>query len=102
MKLLHITFHFEFTEPVEAILDRHEIRDYVRIPMVAGHDSEGKHEGSQVHPGNVTLIQAQAPDETVDDVMNDLEQFRRARRTHEHLQAVVVSIERRLEDEQDD
>ena len=97
MKLMHITFHFEFTEAVEAILDLHEIRDYVRIPMVAGKDAQGKHEGNQVHPGSVTLVQAQVADEAVDDVMDDLEQFRRARQTHEHLQALVLDIERRTE-----
>ena len=102
MKLLHLTFHFEFTERIEAILDAREVRNYVRIPMVPGKDRTGKHQGTQVHPGNVTIIQAQVPEDVLDGLMDDLSAFRRERQTHRHLEAIAWPVERRLEDDGDD
>ncbi|MFW6161155.1 MAG: PG0541 family transporter-associated protein [Planctomycetota bacterium] len=96
MKWLHITFRFEFADAVEAILDRHGIQDFVRSPMVEGRDCDGKHYGSQVFPGNMTVVQAHVPDETVEPLLDDLREFREAREAHRHLRAVVLPVEQRL------
>ncbi|MFP4214695.1 MAG: PG0541 family transporter-associated protein [Phycisphaerae bacterium] len=99
MKLVQISFPFEFTEEIERILAHSEITDYLRVGMIAGHDSTGKHTGSQVHPGNLTLISAQVGDDELDGLLDDLEEFRAARRTHRSLSAVVVPVERRIGEE---
>lgn len=97
MKLLHITFHFEFSENVEAILDRHGISDFVRIPMVEGRDRDGKHYGDQVFPGNVSFVQAQVAEDVLEDLLADLKAFKEEKESHRHLQALVLPVERRLE-----
>ncbi len=97
MKLLHITFHFEYWENVEAILDKHEISDFVRIPMVEGKDRDGKQYGNQVYPGNSSIVQAQVREEKVDEVLADLREFKESKDSHRHLQALVLPVEQRLE-----
>ncbi len=97
MKLLHITFHFEYSEDIEAILDRHGISDFVRIPMVEGKDSDGKHYGDQVFPGNSSIVQAQVAEEILEDLLADLKAFKEEKESHYHLQALVLPVERRLE-----
>jgi hypothetical protein len=97
MKLLHLTFHFEYGERIEAILDRHEIRDYVRLPMMEGKDLEGKHYGSQVFPGSTSVVQAQVPEDKVEGVFEDLRAFKEERRSHRHLEALLLPVEARLE-----
>ncbi|MDY0169464.1 MAG: hypothetical protein RBS80_23180 [Thermoguttaceae bacterium] len=96
MKLVAITFHFEYTDAVEAILDRHGIADYVRFPMIEGKDSDGKHFGSQVFPGNSSVVHAQVPEETLDAFLEELARFRDAKPAHRHLEALVLPVERRL------
>lgn len=96
MKLLHLSFHFEYADIITAILDSHTINDYVRYSMVEGKDRDGKHFGTQVFPGNVTAIQAQVPDEKVDALFADLQMFREQKDAHHHLQALVLPLERRL------
>jgi Fic family protein len=97
VKFVHVTYHFEYTESIEKLLDEHEIRNYNRYPMMEGRDHEGKHFGTQVHPGNVSVVQAQVPDRIVDEFMEDLKQFKESKQAHEHLEALVLPIERRLE-----
>ena len=99
MKLLHITVHFEFADAITEILDRHGITNYARYPMIEGKDSEGKHYGSQVFPGNVTVIQAQVTEEEIDDLLRDLKTFKEEKHAHHHLEALVLPVERRLGDE---
>lgn len=99
MKYVQISFHFEHTDEIETILDRHGIRHFVRYPMIEGRDSDGKHYGTQVHPGNVTVVQAQVEDAAMEKLMDDLRTYRQARRSHEHLEAIVLPIEQRLSDE---
>lgn len=96
MKLVAVTFHFEYTDAVEAILDRHGIADYVRFPMIEGKDAEGKHFGSQVFPGNSSVVHAQVPEDALDAFLDALARFRDAKPAHRHLQAVVLPIERRI------
>lgn len=97
MKFMHITFHFEYSDKIEQILDRHEIENFVRYPMLEGKDSEGKHYGTQVFPGSTTVVQAQVPEDRLEDLMGDLNAFRKEKTSQKHLEAVVLPIERRLE-----
>ncbi len=96
MKLLHISFRFEYLEMIERILDRHELTDFVRYPMIHGRDSDGKHYGSQVFPGNMIVVQAQVPPERIDALLGDLQIFREEKPAHRHLQALVLPVEQRL------
>lgn len=96
MKLLHITVNFEYAEQIVAILDRHEVSNAAWIPMVNGKDTLGKHTGTQVHPGNVTIFQARVDDDRVDRIMDSLSEFRHQKPAHEHLQALVLPVERAL------
>ena len=97
MKLLQITFHFQYSETVEAILDRHGVQDFVRVPMVEGKDLDGKHYGNQVYPGNSSLVQAQVPEEVLESILSELKEFKESKNSHRHLQALVLPVERRLE-----
>jgi hypothetical protein len=96
MKLLQLSFHFEYTDLIEALLDRHEIGEYVRHSMIEGKDRDGKHFGTQVFPGSVTVVMAQVPEEKIDRLLKDLRAFRDQKDAHRHLQALVLPIERRL------
>jgi len=96
MKLLHLSFHFEFSDTIEEILERHEIRDFVRYPMIHGKDREGKRFGSKVFPGNVTVVQAQIPDDKLDQVLDDLESFKQEKEAHQHIQGLVLPVDKRL------
>lgn len=97
MKFVHVSYHFEYSEAIEEILDEHDVRDYVRYSMMEGRDFEGKHFGSQVHPGNVSVVQAQVEESTLDELMADLKEFKENKKAHEHLEVLVLPIERRLE-----
>jgi hypothetical protein len=98
MKLMIISFHFEYGEDIEFILDQHAIRDYVRFPMLEGKDRDGKHFGNQVFPGNVTVVQAQVEDRAVEELFQDLKSFKQSKDSHRHLQAVLLPVEDQLLD----
>ncbi|MCF8109353.1 MAG: hypothetical protein K9J81_10205 [Desulfohalobiaceae bacterium] len=96
MKLLFISFHFEYTEEIEAILDRHDIQDFVRYPMLESKDIDGKHFGTQVFPGNSSVVQALVEEERLQDIKDELKAFHEAKDSHRHLQAFVLPIESNL------
>lgn len=96
MKFVQINYHFEYADTIEDILDANGITDYARYSMMEGKNEEGKHFGTQVHPGNVSIVQAQVPEESLDRLMDDLKEFKEDKRAHEHLEALVLPIERRL------
>jgi hypothetical protein len=96
MKFVHITYHFEYDNRIESILDDNDIQDYVRYSMMHGKDLNGKHFGTQVYPGNVSVVQAQVPESSLDGLMSDLKKFKESKSAHEHLQAVVLPIDQRL------
>jgi len=96
MKLLHVTYHFQYSDFIEELLDNHEIKNYTRYPMVEGKDNQGKHFGTQVHPGNTSVVQAQVPEEGLDELLEDLREFRDAKQAHKHLDALVLPVERSL------
>ncbi|MGM0578056.1 MAG: PG0541 family transporter-associated protein [Myxococcota bacterium] len=104
MKLVQVTFQFQYAEAVEEILDARGVDRWVRIPMIHGRDRDGKHQGSQAFPGNVTLVEALVADQAVDPLLDDLADFRDEKRAHGHLDALVLQVERRLEprDEEED
>lgn len=96
IKLLHVTFQVQYTDHVEAILADCGLDRWARHHRVYGRDADGRHEGSQAFPGHVTAIQAQVPEERVECVLDALEEFRRAKRVHRHLEALVLPVERRI------
>lgn len=96
MKFVQITYHFEYADVIETILDDHRIEHYARYSMMEGKDREGKHFGTQVYPGNVSIVQAQVPEESLDGLMEDLKDFKEDKKAHEHLEAIVLPIENRL------
>jgi hypothetical protein len=96
LKLLHLTFHHEFSDAVERILDRHEISDFVMHPMVHGRDSDGKHFGSKVHPGSITLVQALVEDVRLPALLEEVKAFRDEKSSHAHLRAAVIPVEEEL------
>ncbi|MFO7728851.1 MAG: hypothetical protein R6X11_11050 [Desulfonatronovibrio sp.] len=96
MKFVHISFRFEYTDFIETILDEHDISDYVRYSMVEGKGSDGKHFGSQVFPGNFTVVQAVVEDERVQGLFEDLDAFRQRKKAHEHLRALTFPIEEHM------
>ncbi|EFI33626.1 hypothetical protein Dthio_PD0961 [Desulfonatronospira thiodismutans ASO3-1] len=96
MKLVHITFRFEYVDHVERILDDSGVEDYARYPMVEGKDQEGKHFGSQVFPGSVTVCQALVKNDLVEGLMQRLQEFRMKKGAHRHLRAAVVPVEQVL------
>lgn len=96
MKLLHLSFHFEYADAIDLILDRHDVAEYVRYPMVEGTDCEGRHFGTQVFPGNVAVVQAQVPEDRIDALFDDLRAFREEKAAHRHVQALVLSVDRCL------
>jgi hypothetical protein len=96
MKLVQINVHFEYTEVIDQLLARHQVSDYVRYPMVEGKDRDGKHFGSQVFPGSVTVFHAQVAESHLAPLWRDLRTFRDQRPAHAHIQALVLPIEERL------
>ena len=96
MKLVIISVHFEYADVIEEIVDRHAAQHYFVFPRIEGRDSEGFHEGSQVHPGNLAALQVRVDDDDVAALFDDLERFRREKKAHAHLEAVVVPIEKRM------
>jgi hypothetical protein len=94
VKLVQIHYHFEFSEDIEAILETHEVAHFVRYPMIEGRDREGRHYGSKVYPGSSSVVQALVEDERVDGLLEDLEDYRKAEASHEHVTAVVMPVER--------
>jgi hypothetical protein len=96
MHLVQISFHFEFWEKIEAVLDECQVEHFVRYPTVQGKDVEGKHYGGQVFPGSVSVVQVQAGDGTIDKLFEALERFRDEREAHRHLTVVALRVSRRL------
>lgn len=96
MKLVQIHLHFEYGETIEALLDRHKVVEWVRYPMTDGRDREGKHFGSQIFPGNFTVVQALVDEDVVPKLFAELQQFREHKPAHWHLQALVMPVEQLL------
>lgn len=96
MKFVQVSVYFEYSEAIEALLDRHQVVDYIRHTMVDGKDAEGKHFGSQVFPGSFVVYHAQVSSQQIDALFAELEEFRSARPAHHHMQAIVLPIERSL------
>lgn len=96
MKFVQIAVHFEYSDFIDGLLDRHQVIDYVRYPMMEGKDQEGKHFGSQVFPGNFTVYQAEVRQDMIDGLFREMEDFRASKEAHRHLQAIVLPIERCL------
>lgn len=96
MKLVQISIHFEYTDFIDRLLAHHQVNDYVRYPMVEGKERDGKHFGSQVFPGSITVFQAQVAELHLGPLFDDLRTFRDQKTAHSHIQALVLPIEERL------
>lgn len=96
MKLVQIHFHFEFEEQIEGILDDSQIEHYARYSMVEGRNCQGKHHGTKVFPGSMTVMQIMVTGEQVEDLLKRLKAFRDQEKTHQHLEVYVLPIERHL------
>jgi hypothetical protein len=99
MKLVQVNFHFEYADVIDEIVERNGVTQYVRHPRVVGYDSDGKHDGTQVFPGNTAVIQALVEEDRVDGLLGELARFRAEKRAHQHLEAFVVPVERQLSEE---
>jgi hypothetical protein len=99
-KLVQITFHFEYVVQVERLLDDQGVERFARYPMIQGGDTEGKHYGTQVFPGSMTVVQAVVREDAVEALFDSLRAFRREKPAHRHLEAFVLPIERSLGDEE--
>jgi hypothetical protein len=78
LKFLHITYHFEFSDPIEALLDQQDIQDYVCYAMVQGKDRDGKHYDTKVYPGSAEVAQAHVPEDALEGLPTDLRRFKDA------------------------
>jgi hypothetical protein len=96
MKLVHITIHFEFTELIESILDEHEIQNFVRYPMVAGKDLDGKHTGTKVFPGHITVFHVHVPEERLDTLLEALRSVKEQKKALQHMEVLVLSVDQHL------
>jgi hypothetical protein len=96
MKLVQITFRFEFSDDIEEILDNHGIADFVRTPFVDSRDRDGKHFGTKIFPGHGTLIQALVEEDAVVPLLEDLRGFREEKESHRHLRTLVLAVEQLL------
>ena len=93
MKLVVVSVHFEYADVIEEIVDAHSVDHYLVFPRIEGRDSEGFHEGSQVHPGNLTAVHARLDDGDVDGLLEALDAFREEKPAHGHLEAMVLNVE---------
>lgn len=96
MKFVHITYRFEYNDAIEQILDQCQVKEFARYSMVEGQTLDGKHYGTQVFPGNLNVVQAQVPEEKLNDLFQQLKQFQQQKSSHQHIQAVVLPVERRI------
>ena len=93
MKLVVISVGFEYEDLIEAIINRHGVEHYLVYPRIDGRDCDGFHEGTQVHPGNLSAIHARLDDAAVQPLLDELEQWRREKIAHNHPEAIVLNIE---------
>lgn len=96
MKLVMITYRFEYNEPMERILSRHGLVDYVRLPRAQGSDKDGKHDGSKIHPGHMAQVWAQVQDNDADSLLEDIKEFKNAKQGQEHVTALVLGVEKTI------
>lgn len=93
MKLLHVTFQFQYADAVEAIVSERGVKDFVHHPRVSGRDRDGAHDGSQAFPGHMASIEALVDDAAMPELLDALRRFRDEKRAHAHLCAVVLPVE---------
>jgi hypothetical protein len=96
VKLVQVTCHFEYTDEIEQILDRHRLEHWVRHSRIEGRNVDGKHTGTQAFPGNISVVETRVDDERLDALLDDLRNFRDAKRAHRHVDALVLPVERSL------
>jgi len=93
MKLVQISFHFEYADRIEALLEQHGVPHFIRHPRVQGLDVDGRQYGSKVFPGHMMVIQARLDDDRIEPLLETLEEFRTDKTSHAHLEALVLPVE---------
>lgn len=96
MKLVLVTFQFQYAEEIETLLAKHGIVDLVRHPRIAGRDRDGRHDGSQAFPGHMAAIQAFVEEGRTEPLLDALRAFRDAKPAHAHLRAAVLPLDETL------
>ena len=96
MKLLHLTHRFEFTDRIDDLLQQHDIVRFVRYPMVQGRDRDGRHNGTKVFPGSLTVVQAHVPDDRAEALAEALRKFREQKEAHRHVEGLFLVVEGEL------
>ncbi|MDZ7670383.1 MAG: hypothetical protein U5Q16_13550 [Gammaproteobacteria bacterium] len=95
MKLVVISVHFEYADVIEQIIDAHDVPHYFVYPRIEGRDSEGFHEGSQVHPGNLSAMHVRMEDDAVEALLDDLRAFRVEKKAHRRPRgSLVLEVQR--------
>lgn len=93
MKLLHLTYHFEFSDRIEKVLVAHDIKNYVRLPFVESRGCDGRHNGTKVFPGHSSVVQALVPDEAAEDIMEALNEFKKGAESQRHINAILLPVD---------
>lgn len=96
MKFIQVTYRFEYNDAIEEILDKCQVRDFARYSMMEGKTCDGKHFGTQVFPGNLSIVQAVVSEDYLDVLFEMLNEFRNKKPAHRHIQAFVLPIEKSL------
>lgn len=92
MKLVIITYRFEYQDRVEAMLRRAGVRDFLLIARAQGGDADGLHYGSQVHPGHLSQVQAQAEDQAARELLRLVGEFKQEKQAHRHVTALCLEV----------
>jgi hypothetical protein len=93
MKMVHLTVHFEYAERIQALLDERGVQDYALHDLAKGRDCDGKHQGSQVFPGNLACFLVLVDEDALQGVLDALRDFKERKEAHRHLRAAVLPVE---------
>ena len=96
MKLVIISYRFEFSDKIEFFLEKHNIGNFVRLSRVEASDADGKHYGTKVYPSHGSVVQAQVPEKQLKEFLTDLETFKHEEDSHKHLSALVLPVENQV------
>ena len=95
MKSIFISFHAQYAERIEGLLENAGVKEYIEIPKALGGDTTGKYFDSQIWPGYYSAIFMFAlDDELAEEVFNNLTEFKEEREAHKHMRIVRFCVEK--------
>ncbi|MDY6842774.1 MAG: hypothetical protein SVW57_01595 [Thermodesulfobacteriota bacterium] len=95
MKSIFISFHSQYAERIEGILENVGVKEFIEVPKAVGGDITGKYFDTQVWPGYYSAIFIFAlNDDAADEVFNKLKEFKEAREAHKHINIVRFCVEK--------